>query len=328
MDNTDWRDELEPYDRKRAVKRIMNAVRQYHQLDDDETDELEKFSRSVEQKIFAVATSLSDYLQQITTEAVSMERKMKEELFQKIQMLKEIYLSDLNEMHQRISYGLQQLDSHLQAESDKHEKLKIFKAMLEDFIPFLLTTQSEISPAIKEKLLFYEKQIKNFIDINRPWILSLQPGQVLPPHAMHPLPQPPSQPTQVQSHESQINSEGQSQEAYQRIQMLKEMYLPELNEIHQRMVDKVRQYDSDPQQAGSVACRMVKMLKEEMERNIAFLQTSKSDISPTLGEELPSHEKQIMHFIDMGRLVPASYRASVIAECSRASSSSRSKAAQ
>ncbi|XP_054780910.1 mediator of RNA polymerase II transcription subunit 15a-like isoform X1 [Prosopis cineraria] len=325
MDKTDWRDELEPYSRKRSVKRIMNAMRQYHHLDDDEQHELEKFSQRLEQKTFATATSQLDYLQQITTEAVSMERKMQEELFQKIQMLKEMHLPDLNDMYQRIAYGLQELDSHpQQAESaDKHEKLKILKAMLEDFIPFLQISRSKISPAFKEKLLFYEKQIINFVNKRRPWILSLPLGQV-PLHAMHSLLLPPSRPTHVQSHENQINSEGQSQEAYQRIQMLKEMYLPELNEIHQRMVDKIEQLDSDPQQVGSVMCRMLKMFKAEMERSVAFLQTSRSNISPSLGEELPSHEKQIMTFIDMGRLVPASYRASVLSS----SEASSSKAAQ
>ncbi|XP_054780201.1 mediator of RNA polymerase II transcription subunit 15a-like isoform X2 [Prosopis cineraria] len=300
MDKTDWRDELEPYSRKRSVKRIMNAMRQYHHLDDDEQHELEKFSQRLEQKTFATATSQLDYLQQITTEAVSMERKMQEELFQKIQMLKDMHLPDLNEMYQRIAYGLQELDSHpQQAESaDKHEKLKILKAMLEDFIPFLQISRSKISPAFKEKLLFYEKQIINFVNKHRPWILSLPLGQV-PLPAMHSLLLPPSRPTHVQSHENQINSEGQSQEAYQRL-------------------------DSDPQQVGSVMCRMLKMFKAEMERSVAFLQTSRGNISPSLGEELPSHEKQIMTFIDMGRLVPASYRASVLSS----SEASSSKTAQ
>jgi PAX-interacting protein 1 len=52
--------------------------------------------------------------------------------------------------------------------SDQLEKLKIFRTMLERIITFLQVPKSNILPNFKEKLGSYEKQILNFININRP----------------------------------------------------------------------------------------------------------------------------------------------------------------
>ncbi|KAB1218752.1 Mediator of RNA polymerase II transcription subunit 15a [Morella rubra] len=130
-----------------------------------------------------------------------------EEIYQKIKAMKEMYLPELNEMYHKIAMKLQQHDSlPQQPKSDPLEKLKMFKNMLERIISFLQISKSNVSPAHKEKLGLYEKQILNFINTNRPRkpVSSLQQGQLPPPH-MHSMQQPQSQIPQMQSHENQMN---------------------------------------------------------------------------------------------------------------------------
>ncbi|OIW11984.1 hypothetical protein TanjilG_02191 [Lupinus angustifolius] len=80
--------------------------------------------------------------------------------------------------------------------------------MLEHIIAFLKVSKNNISPSFKEKIGSYEKQIINLINANKPkkGMSSLQQGQ-LPPAHMHSMSQPQSQVSQVQSHETQINSQ-------------------------------------------------------------------------------------------------------------------------
>jgi hypothetical protein len=83
-----------------------------------------------------------------------------------------------------------------QPKSDQLEKLKIFRTMLERIKTFLQVSKNNILPNFKDKLGSYEKQILNFININR----SRKP--------VSSLPQPQSQITQNQSHENQMNLQG------------------------------------------------------------------------------------------------------------------------
>ncbi|GAV60967.1 hypothetical protein CFOL_v3_04495 [Cephalotus follicularis] len=142
-----------------------------------------------------------------------------EEVYQKIKVMKETYLPELDEMYQKIAAKLQQHDSLPQPpKSDQLEKLKVFKTMLDRIISFLQVTKETVIPSFKEKLGLYEQQIKNFINSNRPRkpISSLQQGQLpppqgpLPPSQMHSMQQSQSQITQVQPHENQMNPQLQS----------------------------------------------------------------------------------------------------------------------
>ncbi|GKV49898.1 hypothetical protein SLEP1_g56621 [Rubroshorea leprosula] len=88
-----------------------------------------------------------------------------EEVFQKIKSMKDMYLGELNNMHQKITARLKQPES-IQW-SEQLDKLKIFKAMLERIIAFLSVSSKEnITPFNKEKLGSYEKQIVNFVTSN------------------------------------------------------------------------------------------------------------------------------------------------------------------
>ncbi|KAL4634432.1 hypothetical protein ACB092_04G199000 [Castanea dentata] len=69
-----------------------------------------------------------------------------------------------------------------QSNSDQLEKLKVFKTMLERIMTFLQVSKNNISLGYKEKFGSYEKQILNFINVNRPKMPALQQGQLPVPH--------------------------------------------------------------------------------------------------------------------------------------------------
>ncbi|KAI9107584.1 hypothetical protein K1719_021621 [Acacia pycnantha] len=175
MHANDWRSELQPHVRKGVVQQIMNAVKLYKPLDEDDEDvmqELEKFSQNFEYRTFAMAISQSDYFQSIISKEVSIVEKIKEEAYEKIKMLKEMYLPELNVVYQKIFNKIQQLESlpqRAESESSKFVKLKMFKAMIERIIAILnISDSSYVSPWMSKKLPSYEKQVYNFVNVNRP----------------------------------------------------------------------------------------------------------------------------------------------------------------
>ncbi|KAI4385611.1 hypothetical protein MLD38_003616 [Melastoma candidum] len=128
----------------------------------------------------------------------------REEVYQKLQVMKENYMPDLNDLYQKVMLKLQQDSLPQQPKSEQIEKLKMFKAMLERIITFIQVPKNEISITYKDKLGPYEKQILGVLTSHRP--RKPAPGQ-LPPHDMQPVPQQQTQPriAQIQSHENQRN---------------------------------------------------------------------------------------------------------------------------
>nr|XP_023926943.1 mediator of RNA polymerase II transcription subunit 15a-like isoform X3 [Quercus suber] len=242
-----------------------------------------------------------------------------EEVYQKIETMKDLYLPEISEMYQKIAAKLQPHDSlPQQSKSDQLEKLKVFKTMLERIITFLQVSKNNISPGYNEKLGSYEKQIVNFINTNRPKKPALQRGQLPVPH-MQTMQQPP-QLAQIQSHENQMNPQLQSmnlqdstpqtgrangadwqEEVYQKIKTMKDLYLPEISEMYQKIAAKLQLHDSLPQQSKSDQLEKLKVFKTMLERIITFLQVSKNNISPGYNEKLGSYEKQIVNFINTNR---------------------------
>ncbi|CAN8305071.1 unnamed protein product [Cochlearia groenlandica] len=131
-----------------------------------------------------------------------------EEVFQKIKSMKETYLPDLNEIYQRVAAKLQQDSLPQQQRSDQFEKLKQFKTMLERMIQFLSVVKSNIMPALKDKVAYYEKQIISFLNMHRPR-KAVQQGQ-LPQSQMQSMQQLQSQTVQDQSNDGQTNPQMQS----------------------------------------------------------------------------------------------------------------------
>ncbi|KAF3585259.1 hypothetical protein F2Q69_00026815 [Brassica cretica] len=113
-----------------------------------------------------------------------------EEVYQKIRTINEKYLAELHDIYQRASAKLEQQYSLPQQQRLKEfEKLKQFKIMLERMIRFLLISKSNIMPALKDNVDFYETQIISFLNRHRPR-KPVQQGQ---------LPQPQMQPVKQQS---------------------------------------------------------------------------------------------------------------------------------
>ncbi|XXG66944.1 hypothetical protein AAC387_Pa06g0400 [Persea americana] len=138
---------------------------------------------------------------------------LQEEIYQKIKSMKELYLPELTELHQKISMRCQQLEAHPQhpKQTDAIEKLKSFKISLDRMTSFLQFPKSSILPTYKEKLPQLEKQIINYLTKNsctKP-AASLQPGHqqlqqsVGQPHLL--MQQPQSQIHQLQQQENQVN---------------------------------------------------------------------------------------------------------------------------
>lgn len=85
------------------------------------------------------------------------------------------------------------------------------------------------------------------------------------------------------------------------IKSMKENYLPELNEMYQKSASKLQRHTSLPQQPKSYKLEKLKKFMKMLECAIAFLQVSKSNISPNYRLKLDSCEKQIIKIININR---------------------------
>uniref|UniRef100_A0A7N0UHC6 Mediator complex subunit 15 KIX domain-containing protein n=1 Tax=Kalanchoe fedtschenkoi TaxID=63787 RepID=A0A7N0UHC6_KALFE len=111
------------------------------------------------------------------------------------------------------------------------------------------------------------------------------------------------------------NSADWQEEVFKKITAMKERYLPEITELYQRTSLSMRQlhdsltqqpkadqqHDSLPQQPKAVQFEKLKVLRTGLQRNIAFLQVGKSNITTTFGDKLASIEKQIVHILNTHR---------------------------
>ncbi|KAG4944950.1 hypothetical protein JHK87_040957 [Glycine soja] len=119
--------------------------------------------------------------------------------------------------------------------------------------------------------------------------------------SQRPLPETSSTSLDSTAQTGQSSGGDWQEEVYQKIKSMKESYLPELNEMYQKIASKLQQHDSLPQQPKSDQLEKLKVFKMMLERIITFLQVSKSNISPNFKEKLNSYEKQIINFINTNR---------------------------
>ncbi|MCD7450032.1 hypothetical protein HAX54_003088 [Datura stramonium] len=116
-----------------------------------------------------------------------------EEVYQKIKSMKETYLSELNDLYQKIASKVQQHDSLPQRpQNEQIEKLKMFKTTLERIVLFLRLNKHDIQLTHKEKLLSVEKHITFFLSSNRPRKPASSPLQGQLPQSSMQLQQPQS----------------------------------------------------------------------------------------------------------------------------------------
>ncbi|KAK4792776.1 hypothetical protein SAY86_023211 [Trapa natans] len=110
-----------------------------------------------------------------------------------------------------------------------------------------------------------------------------------------------SMPLDSTTQAGQVSGGDWQEETYQKIKSLKEMYLPELNEMYQKITSKVLQHDSFPQQPKQEQIEKLKIFQAMVERLTNFLQLTKDGINPSLRDKLPLYEKQIVHFLNNNR---------------------------
>ncbi|KAJ0944657.1 putative mediator complex subunit 15, KIX domain-containing protein [Helianthus annuus] len=202
LESGDWRAQLEADSRQIFVNKITETLKRCLPFAGDK--ELQDIAVWFEEKTYTVATSQSNYLRELSVKMLAIEpmqsksdantvnpwvldliQDWKEEVYQKIKAMKDLYLQDLNVMHQNSLSKLLQHDSRQQPDNEPLEILIRFTHILERCIEFLQTPKHDILAIHKDMLDAYEKAIINVI--NSDWR----------------NPQQQDQSTRVQSHENE-----------------------------------------------------------------------------------------------------------------------------
>ncbi|KAF5181706.1 Mediator of rna polymerase ii transcription subunit 15a [Thalictrum thalictroides] len=105
----------------------------------------------------------------------------------------------------------------------------------------------------------------------------------------------------------QVNTADWQEETYQKIKAMKEIYLPDLHKMHQKLSLRFQQHETVTQRTKEEIDKL-RLMKTYLERIITFLQVSKSNIPFTHRDKLDGYERQIINFLNSNRIkkpVPA-----------------------
>ncbi|KAK9065588.1 hypothetical protein SSX86_014989 [Deinandra increscens subsp. villosa] len=94
------------------------------------------------------------------------------------------------------------------------------------------------------------------------------------------------------------------EEVYQKIKAMKDLYLLDLNDMREKILSKLQQYDSLPQQPNNDQLEKLRVFKSMLERYMQFLQIPKHGIMASFRDKLGAYEKQIIHVINSHRRKP------------------------
>ncbi|KAJ0601921.1 putative coactivator CBP, KIX domain superfamily, mediator complex subunit 15, KIX [Helianthus annuus] len=202
LESGDWRAQLEADSRQIFVNKITETLKRCLPFAGDK--ELQDIAVWFEEKTYTIATSQSNYLRELSVKMLAIDpmqsksdansvnpwvldliQDWEEEVYQKIKAMKDLYLQDLNVMHQNSLSKLLQHDSRQQPDNEPLEILIRFTHILERCMEFLQTPKHDILAIHKDMLDAYEKAIINVI--NSDWR----------------NPQQQDQSTRVQSHENE-----------------------------------------------------------------------------------------------------------------------------
>ncbi|CAK9309348.1 unnamed protein product [Citrullus colocynthis] len=123
-------------------------------------------------------------------------------------------------------------------------------------------------------------------------------------HSQRALPETSSTSLDSTAQTGQGNGGDWQEEIYQKIKAMKELYYFELKEMYHKILPKVHQFDSLPQQPKLEQLNKLKAFKAILERLLTFLQLSKNNIVIELKDKIGHYEKQIVSFLTRNR-VPA-----------------------
>ncbi|KAI3909247.1 hypothetical protein MKW92_046305 [Papaver armeniacum] len=241
---------------------------------------------------------------------------VQEEVYQTIKSMREKYLPDLSDMHGRsLKYANRLYDSLPQPpKSEEIELLKNFKIVVDKVIGFLNLPKSNVMPSMKDKLDSYEKKILDILTLNLP----RKPGppqQQIQPTGGHPLSIQQQQRQQQHQMPSSTsidvdvtrnatatgNPVDVQEEVYQTIKSMRQKYLPDLSDMHQKISQKCQQYDSLPQPPKSEQIERLKIFKNLLDQMMGFLNLPKSSVKPSLKDKLASYEKHILDILNSNR---------------------------
>ncbi|XP_023529244.1 mediator of RNA polymerase II transcription subunit 15a-like isoform X3 [Cucurbita pepo subsp. pepo] len=120
-------------------------------------------------------------------------------------------------------------------------------------------------------------------------------------HPQRVLPETSSTSLDSTAQTGQANGGDWQEEIYQKIKSMKELYLFELKEMYQKILPKVHQFDSLPQQPKSEQLNKLRAFRVILERLIAFLQVPKNNIVIGFKDKIGHYEKQIVSFLNSNR---------------------------
>ncbi|CAK9309347.1 unnamed protein product [Citrullus colocynthis] len=120
-------------------------------------------------------------------------------------------------------------------------------------------------------------------------------------HSQRALPETSSTSLDSTAQTGQVNGGDWQEEIYQKIKAMKELYYFELKEMYQKILPKVHQFDSLPQQPKIEQLTKLRQFKSILERLLTFLQLSKTNISLELKDKIGHYEKQIVNFLNNNR---------------------------
>ncbi|MFS7922747.1 putative mediator complex subunit 15, KIX domain-containing protein [Helianthus anomalus] len=103
------------------------------------------------------------------------------------------------------------------------------------------------------------------------------------------------------------NGDDWQEKAYQEIKAMKDKYLPDLNDIHQKIISKLQQHNSLPQHPINVQIEKLIVFKHVLERYMQFLHTPKNGISASYKDKLATYEKHIINVINSNKQVQETY---------------------
>ncbi|BBH04420.1 hypothetical protein Prudu_015559 [Prunus dulcis] len=264
----DWRNQLQPDTRQKIVNKIMETLKRHLPFSSQEgLQELKKIAVRFEEKIYAAATSQSDYLRKISLKMLTMETKSQNTMANSLQSYSdESFLTELVPIF---------LDQSSEG------------SFFTELGPIFLHQSSEGALLTELVPTFLDQSSEDNIDLKK------KNSEVPTPDSI--------------SSTRHANGVDWQEEVYQEIEVMKEMYLPELSEMYQRFASYLLQHNSLPQPPKSKQLDKLNFFKAMLERLISVLQISKSSISPGLKDKLVLYEKQIVNFINInGRRKPVS----------------------
>ncbi|KAI7746334.1 hypothetical protein M8C21_030585, partial [Ambrosia artemisiifolia] len=337
MEFGDWRT---PLQRERIVNKIMDTLKTNLPFSRyDRLQELKKIAHRVEQEIYTAVTSQSEYTRKICFMMLTMETRLQnpmsdsdptsapldstancgdwqEEVYQKIKTMKDLYLLD-----SRLSHGasgavgdptLESGDWKAQLQADSRQRIvnKILDTLkmclpfsgqeeLQDIAVWFeektynaATTQSDYLRKISLKMLKMESRFQD--SMSDPMQSNSAVNSVNP-----------SVPLASIAQTSNPNGEDWQEEVYQKILAMKDLYLLDLNNIQQKLLSKLQQHESLPQQIKNEQHEKLKTFKNMLERFMLFLKIPKHEILASYKDRLGTYETQIVKVINLYRQRPA-----------------------